>query len=85
MTITQALQLSNLLLVAFLLNIPLGYLREASVRYSVRWFIYIHLSIPIIVLLRLTYELGWQVLPFTVAFAVIGQYMGGRMKRRRRR
>lgn len=85
MTITQAFQLSNLLLVAFLLNVPLGYLRESCARYSVRWFVYIHLSIPIIVLLRMTYGFDWPVIPFTLGCAVVGQLLGGRMKRRRGR
>lgn len=85
MTISQAFNLSNLLLIAFLMNVPLGYLREASTRYSVRWFLYIHLSIPIIVLLRLTYGFGWPVVPFSIGCAIAGQILGGRLKRRRRR
>ncbi len=79
LNIAQAIQLSNVLLIAFLLNLPLGYLREGSERYSVRWFIYIHLSIPVVILLRISYGFGWQIIPLTIAFAVVGQLIGGRL------
>lgn len=84
MNIAPALQLSTLLLIAFLLNLPLGYLREGSVRYSFRWFAYIHLSIPVVVLLRMSYGFGWEIIPLTLVFAVIGQILGGRIWRKTR-
>lgn len=85
LTISQAFDLSNLLLISFLLNLPLGYLRESTERYSLRWFVYIHLSIPFILLLRISYGFEWEVIPFTVACAVAGQLLGGRLKRPRNR
>jgi hypothetical protein len=84
LNIAQAFQLSNLLLIAFLLNLPLGYLREGSARYSLRWFVYIHLSIPVVILLRMSYGFGWPIIPLTIAFAIIGQIIGGRLWRKRR-
>jgi hypothetical protein len=77
-----ALNLAGLLLFAFLLNLPLGFLREASSRYSLRWFIYIHLSIPFIIVLRLREGFGWKIIPLTIACAVFGQVLGGRIRRR---
>jgi hypothetical protein len=79
-----ALQLSTVLLTALLLNLPLGYLREGSARYSLRWFLYIHLSIPVVILLRMSYGLGWEIIPLTVVLAIVGQIMGGRIWRKRR-
>lgn len=79
---SQALSLAGLLLFALLVNLPLGYLREASRKYSLRWFVLIHLSIPFIVAFRLAEGFTWQVIPFTIAFAVAGQFLGGYLKRR---
>ena len=74
--------LISLLAFALLSNIPLGYLREETERYSIRWFIYIHLSIPFIVALRYSFGFGWEIVPFSVGCAVAGQLLGGRFRRR---
>lgn len=76
--------LLSLLLFAFFSNIPLGYFREGARKYSLRWFIFIHLSIPFIIGLRLTNDISWRAIPFTLALAVAGQWLGGRAHRRRR-
>lgn len=77
--------LLGILCFALLSNIPLGYLREGTRRYSVRWFVYIHLSIPFIIALRVVNGVGWRVIPFTLALAVAGQWLGGRARRSARR
>ncbi|WP_020675368.1 hypothetical protein [Geopsychrobacter electrodiphilus] len=82
MTPDRALQLTGLLLFALGSNLPLGYLRETSRKFSFRWFLLIHLSIPFIIVLRLTLDFGWTVIPFTLACAVIGQIAGSRIRRR---
>ena len=69
---------------AFFANLPLGYLRQGTDKYSFRWFLYIHLSIPLIIVLRLSYGFSWRVIPFTLGCAVAGQMIGGRIKRRAR-
>lgn len=79
-----ALHLTSLLVVSFGTNLPLGYLREGSRKYSLSWFVYIHISIPFIILLRLHYGFGWNIVPLTLACAVLGQILGGRMRRRAR-
>jgi len=73
--------LISLLSFALLSNIPLGYLREGTERLSLRWFVYIHLSIPFIIGLRYSLGFGWRIIPFSIAFAVAGQFVGGRIKR----
>lgn len=80
----QALHLTNLLCFAFFANLPLGYLRESSRKFSLRWFIYIHVSIPFILAMRISYDFGWEAVPFTLACALAGQMLGGSIKRRRR-
>jgi len=79
------MNLVNLLLFAFVANLPLGFLREPSRKYSLRWFIYIHLSIPFIIAVRLTSGFGWNVIPLSVLCAVAGQIVGGSIYRRTRR
>lgn len=70
---------------ALLSNIPLGYLREGARRFSLRWFVFIHLSIPFIIALRVVNGVSWRVIPLTLALALAGQWLGGRARRRRRR
>lgn len=78
----QFLPLASLLGFSFGVNLPLGYLRETSRKFSLRWFVLIHLSIPFIIVLRLFLGFGWQIIPFTLACAVAGQLVGGRIRRR---
>jgi phosphatidylserine synthase len=70
---------------ALLSNIPLGYLREGSPRFSVRWFVFIHLSIPFIIALRVVNGVSWRVIPITIGLAVAGQIVGSRVRRHSRR
>jgi len=80
-----AINLSGLLGFAFLANIPLGYLRQRSLRFSWQWFFYIHASIPLIIFLRVWLNFGWKWIPLTLGCAVLGQMAGGRLLRRLQR
>lgn len=82
---TFALNLFGLLAFAFLVNIPLGYLRQRTLRFSWQWFLYIHASIPLIILLRIWLGYSWRWIPLTLGCAVIGQVAGGRLQRRQQR
>lgn len=82
MTSDFIFRLSSLLLFALCVNIPLGYLRESAVKFSVRWFVLIHFSIPFLIALRYHLDFGWGIVPFSIAFAVAGQLLGGRIRRR---
>lgn len=81
MELPLTFKLIGLILFAFLINLPLGFLREGAPRYSVHWFVYIHLSIPFIIALRIGEGFGWKIIPLTLACAIFGQVLGGRMKR----
>jgi len=65
-------------------NIPLGYLREGTRKYSLGWFVYIHLSIPLIAFLRISSHLTSWVIPVFILCAAIGQIAGGRIRQTRR-
>lgn len=83
MSSDQIPALAGLLLFAFAGNLPLGFLRQASRKYSFNWFVLIHLSIPFIVLLRNRLGFSWQWIPLTLLCAVGGQLVGGRFRRNR--
>lgn len=83
MNIELNMALISLLAFALLSNIPLGYLRQGSPKFSVRWFVFIHLSVPFIIGLRISNHVSWQIIPFSFALAVVGQMAGSRLYRRR--
>lgn len=74
----------GLIILAFVVSVPCGYLRQNYKKYSFMWFLLIHLPIPFIVLLRVKAGLGWQVIPLTLGGSVAGQIVGGIVSRRRR-
>lgn len=67
---------------ALAVNVPLGYLREGTRRYSPAWFLYVHLSVPLIGFLRMSNRLTPWLIPVFVLCAVAGQILGGRARRR---
>ncbi len=67
--------------VAMGVNLPLGYAREGNPRYSAKWFLYVHLSVPLIAFLRITNHLTLWAVPAFVACAILGQVIGGRYRR----
>jgi len=79
---SQVLPLIILLSIAFASNLPLGYLRENAPKYSLRWIIYIHASIPLLVVVRQLYGFSWHWIPVTLACAAGGQILGGWMCRK---
>jgi len=64
------------IITAFLVNLPLGRWRARTRKYSLPWFLAIHLSIPLIIWLRYHFHLGIGYIPFTVGGAVLGQLAG---------
>jgi hypothetical protein len=66
---------------ALAVNIPLGYAREGFRRFSIGWFVCVHLSIPLIAWLRLVNHVSEWGIPAFVACAVLGQVAGGKVRR----
>ncbi|MBI5971237.1 MAG: hypothetical protein HY884_08815 [Deltaproteobacteria bacterium] len=64
---------------ALVLNLPFGYLRIKTKKYSVKWFAYIHLPIPFIYVLRTVAGLDYRVIPVIAAGAIAGQFLGGKL------
>ena len=78
-----ALLVAALIILIVAVNIPLGYLRQSYPKFSFGWYFYVHISIPAIIYLRVKMGLGWPMIPFTLASAVIGQLIGGRLARKK--
>lgn len=77
------LLLIGLIALAIIVNIPLGYLRQAVPKFSFAWYFYIHISIPLIIYLRIKAGYSWKFIPLTICGAIIGQIIGGRIRSRR--
>jgi hypothetical protein len=79
----EPLILIGLILTATAINIPLGYVRQGVAKFSFAWYFYVHISIPLIIYLRIKSGYSWKFIPLTIAGAVIGQLIGGRVRKRR--
>jgi cobalamin synthase len=66
-------------LFSFFTNIPLGIWKERYKRFSLRWMIIIHLSVPAIIALRIYLEANRYFVPLYIAMAVAGQFVGKRL------
>jgi hypothetical protein len=73
----------GLLALALLVNIPFGYLRQQYAKFTFGWYFYVHISIPIIIYLRVKSGFSWKFIPLTLGSAVIGQIIGGKIYRRK--
>ncbi|MEW6053306.1 MAG: hypothetical protein AB1552_05880 [Nitrospirota bacterium] len=69
-----------LLLFTLLINLPFGYARAKSRRFSFRWFLYIHVPIPIIFIARTISHIEFKYLPLLALAAIIGQVVGGKLE-----
>lgn len=78
-----SLMLFVLILAAILINIPLGYVRQGVEKFSFAWYFYIHISIPFIIYLRIKSGYSWKLIPLTIAGAILGQVIGGRIRKKR--
>lgn len=74
---------AGLILLAFIVSVPCGYIRENYAKYSFMWFLMIHIPIPLIVLMRIGAGADWHMIPLTLGGSILGQIAGGAANRRR--
>lgn len=70
------LKLVLLTVVVFLLNLPFGYWRAGVKKFSFKWFLYIHLPVPAVILLRICSDVGFAFYTYPL-FA--GAFFGGQI------
>lgn len=79
MTLHSSLILLMLVIAALVLNTPFGYLRVKARKFSIAWFLYIHLPIPFLFVLRRLAGFGIEFVPIIAVGAILGQLLGGRL------
>ena len=67
---------------AFVVNVPLGALREHTRTFSWQWFLAIHAAVPFIAALRILSDVTMLVIPLLVILSIAGQVIGSRYRRR---
>ena len=68
-----------LIAAVFAITLPFGVWRARTQRYSLAWFLAIHVPIPFIFLLRVAAGYSYTFIPFTLSACVAGQLVGGRL------
>ena len=70
------------LIAAFVLiiNLPFGFWRVQTIKFSPSWFLAVHIPVPISILLRIVTGTGWQlkIMAIFVCAFVSGQFLGGK-------
>lgn len=74
--------INELMLLVFLINLPFGYMRSKSTRFSRQWMMAVHIPVPFVFLLRIFSGLTWTAIPLLVLSDVAGQIAGGKLKKR---
>jgi hypothetical protein len=69
-------------IIVFVLNMPFGYWRARSRRFSRQWFLAVHLPVPAIIGFRIFAGLGWHFITFPVLIGAffLGQTAGAIMR-----
>lgn len=62
-----------------MINLLFGFFRARTRKFSFKWFLCIHLPIPLIFLARTSAHLGFGYVPFFVVAALTGQVLGGKI------
>lgn len=72
-------------LAVLVMNLPFGYWRAGVRRFSLPWFLAIHIPVPLVMALRLASGLGFQLatLPLVAGAYFAGQFLGGVIRRKR--
>ncbi len=79
MTFQYALLLISI--ITLLLNIPFGYWRANVRRFSMQWYLAIHLPVPALIALRIFGGVGfhWSTYVAMIAAYFLGQFLGGKI------
>ncbi|MFH1862719.1 MAG: hypothetical protein ABH878_07900 [bacterium] len=66
----------------FLINVPFGYWRRGERRFSLPWFLAVHLPVPLSIGFRLILHLGLRLylLPLWAGSFCAGQLVGGKLR-----
>ncbi len=68
-----------LFIFTLLISLPFGYFRAKTKKYSLLWFLYIHIPIPLIFVARTFSHIEFKYIPIFVLAALAGQILGGKL------
>ncbi|MBW2593844.1 MAG: hypothetical protein JRE58_12745 [Deltaproteobacteria bacterium] len=70
------------ILAIVLLNLPFGFWRKGEKKFSLTWFLAVHIPVPLAVGIRFLAGYGWNPssLPLFIAAFFTGQYVGGKFR-----
>ena len=71
---------AGIFVLTFVLNLYFGFLRRKTKKFSLKWFLCIHLPIPVIFLARVFSNIDFRYIPIFLLAAVTGQILGGRLE-----
>ncbi|MGE5402660.1 MAG: hypothetical protein ACM3S2_19865 [Ignavibacteriales bacterium] len=73
-------------IMVFLINLPFGYWRSKVKKFSVQWFLAVHMSVPFVYTIRVYAGIGWHLVTFPVLIGsyFMGQFIGARYIRLQR-
>lgn len=66
----------QLIALSVLSNILCGYIRASVPKFSPKWFLWVHASIPFLIYFRITNDITPWFIPTVIAMAVFGQMIG---------
>lgn len=68
--------------VVLLLNLPFGFWRAGTTKFTWPWFLAVHAPVPLVVAVRLIAGLGWRLWTFPVLIGAFfaGQMLGGKLR-----
>lgn len=73
------LRVGEVALAVLVLNLPFGYWRAGTRKFTLPWLLAVHTPVPLVVGLRILSGLGWQLstVPVLVGAFFVGQLLGG--------
>jgi hypothetical protein len=76
------LLLAALLAVTFVITLPFGVWRSFTRKFTIQWWLAIHLVIPLIFVMRRWGGFSYYFIPLFLASTVLGQIIGGKLNRK---
>ncbi len=75
------MKLVEVAFLVFLLNIPFGYWRANVRKFSIAWFLSVHVPVPFVIALRLLSGMGFHLVTFPIMLLAYfgGQFLGSRI------
>jgi len=77
---SRTVAIATICIITLVLNLFFGYFRAREKKYSFKWFLCIHLPIPLIAFARIYANLDYGVIPIFLIVAVAGQVIGGKIE-----